>query len=549
MQWQLQHPSLVKTSAELKQVLLANRQLSETDSFFKPTQPLKLSLKEVGLAEDQVKEAVARLFEAIKNEEKIIVFGDYDADGICATAILWQTLHQLGAQVMPFIPEREKHGYGLSMAALTDLLAEGKPDLIVTVDNGIVAHQPAERVLDEEIDLIITDHHQPESELPPATAVVQTDQLCGASVAWFLARELMKAKKKPLDSSWQLDLTAIATVADQVPLTGANRSFAYHGLNALQKTERLGLQILIKQAGLNKQQLNSGSIGFGLAPRINAMGRLKHSLDALRLLLTTDRRRAQRLAETLEKTNQTRQDMTYELYGKALEEAKQWNKEKLIILAGNDYHEGVIGLVAGRLSNQFAKPAIVISLDEKIAKASARSVPGVNIVELIRQAREDLLEVGGHPMAAGFAFETEKLETVTAKLQSLANEQIEPKLLTPTIELDAQIPLSLVNEETIKMIEDFAPFGQANPRPIFAIEDLEILKILTLGQDDKHLKLLVIADETVEPLDLLFWRQGELAKDLKLKQKIKIAGQLELNEWNGRVSPQIKLLALESEKA
>ncbi len=547
MQWQLKHQPIVKTKAELKNVLLANRQLSADDDFFKPQQPQKFSLKEVGLVAKQLEAAVKRLLEAIDHQEKIIIFGDYDADGVCATAILWQTLDQLGADVMPFIPEREKHGYGLSLAALDDLLSADKPDLVVTVDNGIVAHQPAQRVKEADIDLIITDHHQPEEKLPPATAIVQTDQLCGATVSWFLARELMRAKNQAMRPNWQLDLAAIATVADQVPLREANRSFVYYGLQALAKTKRLGLQILLKKAGIRTDQLNTGSIGFGLAPRINAMGRLEQSLDALRLLLTTDEQRAQRLAQTLEETNAARKDLTYNLYGQALEQAKKWKKEKIIIVAAEAYHEGVIGLVAGRLVSHFSKPAIVISLDGEVAKASARSVPGVNIVELIRQVRTDLLEVGGHPMAAGFALKSAKLELVSTKLKEMAQAQIDSALLTPSIEIDAQIPLSLVKTDTIEMVEQFAPFGQGNPRPILAIDQVEIMKILTLGEDDKHLKILAIAQDTVEPIDLLFWRKGELAEQLVPQQKIKIAGQLELNEWNGRISPQLKLIALETD--
>ncbi len=541
MNWHIIDSTIPRSVAELKEILIKNLQLPNPDDFFSPKNPLDISLAEVEINEAQLKVAIKRILQAKKNKEEIVIYGDYDADGVCSTAILWQTLHELGCKVIPFIPLRKKHGYGLSNKALDDLLAKNKPGLIITVDNGIVAHKPAARVMGEGIDLIITDHHQPEDKLPLATAVVHSMKLCGTTVSWMLAREVLKAAGKKIADNWQLDLAAIATIADQVPLRGANRSFAKFGLEALRQSKRVGIKALLSQAGQDQKIINSQSVGFGIAPRINAMGRLGHSLDALRLLLTKNNTRAEHLAKILSETNTQRQDMTYEMYGHALSQSDNWKQEHLIIVYSEKYHEGVIGLIAGRLMEQFHKPVIAISVGKKIAKASARSVPGVNIVELIREVKDDLIEVGGHPMAAGFGFEVSKLNKVITRLQKLAKKNIDKKLLKPSIDVEAVIPLDLINIKTISMIENFAPFGQGNREPIFGFKNIEVMQVFTMGADNQHLKVVGKGKNGVTPINFLFWRKGSLAEKIVLGEKINIAGILEINEWRGKKSVQIRV--------
>ncbi|MFH1958786.1 MAG: single-stranded-DNA-specific exonuclease RecJ [Patescibacteria group bacterium] len=541
MHWNILESTIPRNLKELKEILIKNRDLIGNKLFFSSKKPQDIVIKDVGIDKSQLKQAVKRIFQAIKNKDKVVIFGDYDADGVCATAILWQALNDLGCEVMPFIPLREKHGYGLSNKALDDLLAKNKPDLIITVDNGIVAHEPAQRVIDAGIDLIITDHHQPEGKLPIATAVVHSTKLCGATVAWILAREMMKVAKKKVDKYWQLDLAAIATIADQVPLQGANRSFAKYGLEALRKSERIGLKALLIQDNQDQKTINSQSVGFGIAPRINAVGRLDHSLDALRLLLTTNKARAEQLAKTLSEINVQRQDMTYEMYGYALSQSDDWKQEHIIIVHSEKYHEGVVGLIAGRLMERFYKPVIAISVGDKIAKASARSVPGVNIVELIREVRDDLLDVGGHPMAAGFGMEANKLENVIARLQKLAKEKIDKKLLKPSIDVEAVIPFELINEKTINMVAEFAPFGQGNREPILGFKNVEVLQVFTMGADKQHLKVVGKRTDGVTPINFLFWRRGSLSEKIVIGEKIDVAGVLEINEWNGKKSVQVRV--------
>lgn len=542
MHWNILESTIPQSENELRNILIKTRGLEKKDElFFSPLNPTEISIQEVGLDAGQLKKAVKRILKAIEKKEKVVIFGDYDADGVCATAILWQALYKMGCQAIPFIPLREKHGYGLSDKALDDLLAKNKPDLIITVDNGIVAHKSAQRVLDAGIDLIITDHHQPEDKLPSAVAVVHSTQLCGATVSWMFAREISKSAGYKIAKDWQLDLTAIATIADQVPLRDVNRSFAKFGLEALRKSKRVGFKALLTHAGLDQNNIDSQSVGFGIAPRINAMGRLGHSLDALRLLLTNNKSKAEQLAQVLSETNIARQDMTYEMYGHALSQSENWKQEHIIIVHCDKYHEGVVGLIAGRLMEQFYKPVIVISVGDGIGKASARSVPGVNIVELIREVRDDLLDVGGHPMAAGFGLEASKLDRVIERLKKLAKETIDKELLKPSINVEVVIPFLLINEKTVKMINEFAPFGQGNEEPILGFKNVEVLQVFTMGADNQHLKIVGKGDDGVTPINFLFWRKGSLREKITLGDKIDVAGVLELNKWNGKKSIQIRV--------
>lgn len=535
-----------KSVEDIRKILLKNREIEDMEAFLDAPHPKDISAEAVGIDPKALKKAADRIRKAQKDGEQVLVFGDYDADGICATAILWQTLHHMGIKAMPFIPHREKHGYGVSSEAIDDIVADNKPTLIITVDNGIVAHEPVIRLMEKEgIDVIITDHHQPETvdgklTYPPAHAVVHTTQLCGATVGWMLAREL--------DSEFamqQLDLAGLATIADQVPLTGANRSFAKFGLENLRNTQRVGFQTLFQAASVKQDEISSSTVGYTIAPRINAMGRLKHGLDALRLLCTSSRPRASQLTSELMKTNVERQDLTSDLLIHAQEQAAPQKAEHMIVVADKRYPEGIIGLIAGRLAEQYHKPAIAISISGETAKASARSIPGVNIVEMLREVRDDLIEVGGHPMAAGFGIETKKIELVRDRLFELARDQIDETMLVPALNIDAQIPWELVSDELVEMTEEFEPFGQANPQPVFALDGVKILNIRTMGSDNQHIKLTVgqpnakDANQSAKTVDVLGWRSGELASRLSEGDEISLAGTLEFNHWNGRRTIQM----------
>ena len=338
MQWVCKSQKIPQSQTELLEVLLANRRLlkkKEKDEFLSPRSPLKFTPKDVGIDEKQLARAVSLIQEAKQKKWKVIVFGDYDCDGICATTILWETLYEMGVHAMPFIPSRDKHGYGLSMAAIDDILEDPsqKPQLLITVDNGIVAHEPFKRLKKAGIKTILTDHHQPEKKLPPVDALVHTTQLCGTTVSWMLAQAL-----NPKKAAEMLNLCAIATIADQVPLLNANRSFAVHGIEALKTTKRVGLQMLIQAANIDPKTIDAKAVNYLIAPRINAMGRIGDAMNALRLLCSKKLEKAMSYASKVQSTNIDRQSMTIEMIEFARQHKAEWEHEHIIIIESDSFH-------------------------------------------------------------------------------------------------------------------------------------------------------------------------------------------------------------------
>jgi single-stranded-DNA-specific exonuclease len=491
--------------------------------------------------------AAARLRRAAATHEKVLIFGDYDADGICATAVLWQSLHELGCEARPFIPDRFRHGYGLTLKAFEEATADFQPDLVVTVDNGIVAFPVLEELAAREISVIITDHHQPEHAAdgsalyPPAAAIVHSTMLCGTTVAWMLSHELT-----PDLATTQLDLCAVATVADLVSLTGANRSFVFHGLKTLQQTSNLGIQELLKAARITPETCTTQTIGYMLGPRINAMGRLAQGMDALRLLCTRKQATAERLARLLDVTNGDRQALTDDLFQEAIAQAELLKDERIIVVHSASFHEGVVGLIAGKLVEKYHKPAIALSVHESVAKASARSVPGVNIVELIRLVRAELLEVGGHPMAAGFGVLTEKIELVRGLLQDQARALVLDEHLERQLQIDCQLPLEMVTPELVKALTKCEPFGKDNEPALFALADVRLASLQTVGKEGVHAKLVLTPADELESsnddqvaLTALYWRGAARLRELRPGSICTVAGMLEWNVWNGKKSVQM----------
>jgi single-stranded-DNA-specific exonuclease len=563
MKWRLRNEAVPEDSNQLLDILLENRNIDDDKNFFKPIHPSKITPESVDIDVTHLSKAVARIQQAQQNQEKVLIYGDYDADGITATGVLWQTLHAYGCKVMPFIPDRQKHGYGLSDKGLDDILGSGRPDLIITVDNGIVAFDPLTRAQEARVEVIITDHHMPEKnedgsvKLPPSLAVVHSTKLCGATVSWMLANAVTEAiddtelkQKVATVVENALDLCGIGTIADQVPLRDANRSFAFHGTKALQKTKRPGILALLESGKQSQDQVNTFTINYVLAPRINAMGRLAHGLDALRLLCTSSKEKARELAVTLNETNVERQDLTSDLLDLAIQQTERQLKNsdtelRIIVVASEAFHEGVVGLVAGRLVEMYHRPAIALSLNEDFGKASARSVPGVNIIELIRQVKDDLLEAGGHPMAAGFGVALDKVERVKKRLEALALEQITDDQLQAVIDIDCVLPYELASKKTVTKLDKLAPFGKANPRPFFAFNNYQLLEVATMGREDKHLRLKVVPadDSSVQPLGAVWWGGGEKLDELLQaqldQQPINLAGRLNINHWKNRSYLQV----------
>jgi single-stranded-DNA-specific exonuclease len=537
---------------EIIAIVLKNRDIKtkkEVEEFLHP-QLRSVTVTNVEIDTKQLAKTLKRIHKAIEKKEQIIVFGDYDVDGITGTAVLWETLHGIGANVMPYIPHRVDEGYGLSIKGIENVLIQF-PDtkLIITVDNGIVANEAVTFANSKGVDVIITDHHTVGKKLPDAFAIVHTIKLCGAAVAWMLSRELKnqsmqqaqdKKSKAKNDETEHLDLVALATVADLVPLTGANRAMLIAGLPVLRNTKRVGLLELFLEAGIKSESVGVYEIGHIIGPRLNAMGRMESAMDSLRLLCTKDRNKAHVFAAKLGITNRERQLVTQAAALHAIEHVRSLGTTKnLLFVAHDSYEEGVIGLVAGKLVEEYYRPSIVVSIGEKISKASARSVAGFNIIEFIRMASEHLVNAGGHPMAAGFTVETEKIILLQEALEKIAEDSLTEQSLTPVLKIDAELPISAVSINLYDELQQLGPFGMANPEPVFASRGVEVVDVRVIGRDKNHLKLVLSGEKG--NIEAIAFGMGELGSQLKPGQKIDIAYIVDENEWNGRKNLQIKV--------
>ncbi len=532
------------TNDEIIKILLTNRGLKtkkEIEEFLNPPLPSTLTAKSVGIKTDQLEKALKRIERAIKNKESIIVYSDYDADGVCGAAILWETLNNLGAKAMPYIPNRVDEGYGLSQKGIDAVKKDYDAGLIITVDHGITAVEKVAYAQKLGMDVIITDHHVLPPKTPKALAIVHTLNLCGAGVAWFLSKEL--SKTSGLRPKTYLDLVAMATIADMVPLTGANRILAKYGLEELRKTKRPGLEALIREAQINKETIGVYEVSHGLAPRLNAMGRLEQAMDSLRLLCTKDSRRAAELARHLNETNRTRQELMEQTlkHAKAKWETDGLATNKLIFICHESYQQGIIGLVAGKLVEEFYKPAIVVWRGEVFSKASARSVNGFNIIETIRKAQDLLIDAGGHPMAAGFTVETKNLEALQRKLTEIANQELNEEKLTRVLKIDEEIDFSDLNLELFNELEKFKPYGLGNPEPVFASRKVFAKDARVVGADGKHLKLILGQNSSNATLPAVAFGLGQLFSRLSPDKPIDVAYVLSLNTWNNHKNLELKI--------
>lgn len=524
MKWKI----LPKKSEDLVEQLLINRGIKtgEKEKFFHP----KISDFEKDLQIPGILKAQKRISQAIEKKELIIVYGDYDVDGICASAILYKGLTSLGAKILPYIPSRVKEGYGLSRLGLQTARDSGAA-LVISVDCGIVAFEQAKFAKELGLDLIITDHHLPQTNLPDAFAIVHSTKMCGASVAWCLIQGIIK---KDL-SQELLQFVAIATVCDLIPLVGLGRAYVAEGLKILNKTTNLGLIALIEEAGI-KRPIGSYEIGYILGPRINAVGRLEHAIDALRLLCTKDPMKAKKLAKLLCETNSKRQQMTT----LAIEQARVLvnSKKKIHVLASLEWSSGIIGLIAGRITEEFYRPTIAISIGETISKGSARSIDGINIVEVIRKHKDLLIDIGGHPGAAGFSIENKCIEIFKTRLEKHAERFKETEKV---LKIDAQILTKQLSKNLIAGLQKFEPFGFGNPMPILATSNMQISDIRTVG-NGKHLKFKVAGPERSEGLiDAIAFGMGEQVSLLKPGQIIDAAYNLELDTYSGFEKLQLKV--------
>lgn len=522
--WELLDKSKNKTEKEIIQTLLKNRGIKtekQKKEFFEPIDPMEIKLKELGISEIEVKKAIKRLKQAKEKDEHVIVYGDYDADGITGTATMWETLHELGIFVLPHIPERFSEGYGLNLDSVRKLKEDDpKIGLIVTVDHGIVAGKKVLEVKKMGIDMIISDHHQLGKEKTRPLALIYTTQIGGSALSWFFAREIVSAFKirdPRFQIQERLQLAAVGTVADQLPLTGPNRSIVKFGLEELRNTKRPGLLALFEEARIKKEEVGAYEIGFIIAPRINSMGRLKHGLESLRLLCTKDYLKGHEIAKNIGSTNSERQRIVEEVVLHARKSYKDIEKMSVIVLAHESYHEGVIGLAAARLVEEFYRPAIVLSVKGDVAKASARSIPGFNIIEAIRELDKLYLEGGGHPMAAGFSIETTKISDFTKGINRIGKNLLTPEILSKKLKVDMELDFDEIKPELIESIKEFEPTGLGNPTPTFVSYKIEVNNARPVGRESKHLKLKLKQGEHY--FDSIFFGGGRNV--LKIKTRLK----------------------------
>lgn len=506
-----------------------------------------------------VDRAVTRLRQAIRSAGPIAIYGDFDADGVTSTALLVETLRALGANVRPYIPHRVDEGYGLNVEALDELADQGVR-LVLTVDCGIRAVEEVAHAMGRGLEVIITDHHSVGLTLPPASVVINPKQLgcrypfkelAGVGIAFKLAQALLRTHKQvpvtpgaiSLVEDDLLDLVALGTVADLAPLLGENRALVQRGLVKINEGQRPGLLSLIQRSGLQLSQVDAAAIGFGLGPRVNAAGRLAHAKTAYQLLVAQYPGEADKLAEELNNLNRRRQQITTETQERARQQAlAEGDDVPLLFAASSDFLEGVVGLAAGRLCEEFYRPAVVVHVGETTSRGSARSIAEFHITDALDQCNDLLMRHGGHAAAAGFTVRNQDLPLLAQQLKALAAEALADKELRPTLFIDVEVGLGELNRRLYDWLARLEPFGYANPVPLFMTRRLRVVSAHAVGADRSHLKL-VLSDGRVR-WNAIAFRQGYWLG--RLPSYIDVAYQFELNKWNGREQLQLNVRDLRS---
>ena len=495
-----------------------------------------------------LEEAVDRILMAIEENEKICIYGDYDVDGVTSTALCVNVLRKLEADVMHYIPVRADEGYGLNAEA-AEYLAQQQVNLIISVDCGIRSIDVVERIKELGMEIIITDHHECGEELPQTLAVINPHrqdcsypfkELAGVGVALKLMQAVTDSIGCGELIAEVMDLAAIGTVADVVPLLDENRVIVKNGLKALQNTENIGLQALIAVSGLGEKEISSYNIAFVLAPRINAAGRLADASRCVELLITEDYDLAKEIAEELEKENRERQRIEAEIQEQAvgkLASIASFEKEQIIVLEDANWHPGVIGIVASRVVDQYSKPAILIAKDEEWGKGSARSMKGFNIYEAMCRCSEIFEKFGGHEMAAGLTLKSENIEVLRKRINEVAIEMLDGKELLPEIMVDYKLEAKDINLQTAKQLKMLEPFGMGNSNPNFVCRDMQIVDRRLVGASGKHVSLNLYDGKN--NVKAIAFNMGNLFNVLSIGKKIDIICCMDINLWNNNENLQL----------
>ncbi|UGQ08094.1 single-stranded-DNA-specific exonuclease RecJ [Streptococcus anginosus] len=486
--------------------------------------------------------AVTRIRQAIENYEQILIYGDYDADGMTSASIVKEALEQLGAECQVYLPNRFTDGYGPNASVYKYFIENQGISLIVTVDNGVAGHEAIELAQSMGVDVIVTDHHSMPEVLPDAYAIIHPEHpeadypfkhLAGCGVAFKLATALLEEVQVEL-----LDLVAIGTIADMVSLTDENRILVKYGLSVLKNTQRIGLQELFKIAGIQENEVDEETVGFQIAPRLNALGRLDDPNPAIELLTGFDEEEARDIALMINQKNEERKEIVQKIYDEAKTIVNPDNPVQ--VLAGEGWNPGVLGIVAGRLLEELHQPVIVLNIENGLAKGSARSIEAVDIFEALDPHRDLFVAFGGHAGAAGMTLETSKLEALSQVLVAYIEDNKLDLSTKNELFLDEELSLPDLTLETLKNFEKLAPFGMDNKKPVFYLKDFKVENARTMGAGNTHLKLKISQADAV--FEVVAFGLGDLATEFSQTKNLELAVTLSVNKWNGQTSLQLMLV-------
>ena len=541
----------VKTNLEKIIVkILFNRQIDTVEAIQKFLHPSMSDLQDPFLLTNMDK-AVERILDALRENEKIMVYGDYDVDGITAASLLYLVLNKLGAQVSYYLPNRLVEGYGLSIEGIHEAKEKGVT-LIISVDTGVTAVEEVKYARSEGIECILTDHHEPGETLPDPVALVNPKlkecnykygDLSGVGVAYKLAEALYRRlQQDQTELEEHLDLVALGTSADIVPLVGENRVLTKFGIRQISRTTKPGLKSLAFVSGLMGKEIGTGQVVFILAPRINAIGRLGDAQMAIKLLTTKDERLASEIARMLDKENQRRKSIDEKTLNDALEQIRQVvdiNEDRAIVLGSEGWHQGVIGIVASRLVEKYHLPTVMIAIDNGEGKGSARSIPGFHLCDALKECEDLLLRYGGHKYAAGLTIKPENIEQFRKRLKEVSKRMLTDEDLIAKLYIDSEIELSNIDNKLLDVIETFAPFGPQNMRPVFLTRNCEILgQPYCVGKN--HLKMKVRKGDAV--FDIIGFGFGDWARKLSSRGSlVDLVYVIEYNSWDGHTRIQLRL--------
>lgn len=484
-----------------------------------------------------MEKATQRILTAIENGQNILIYGDYDADGMTASSVMKSALDELGAEVQVYLPNRFTDGYGPNLDVYKYFIQNEDIDLIITVDNGVAGHEAIAYAQSQNVDVIVTDHHSMPEELPKAFAIVHPEHpesnypfkyLAGVGVAFKVATALLDYIPSDM-----LDLVAIGTIADMVSLTDENRILVSHGLKVLANTERAGLMELMRLSGTDFEKVNEETVGFQIAPRLNALGRLDDPNPAIELLTGWDEEVAAEIAQMIDEKNSERKVIVENIYNQAL---TMMTDEPVEVLYHQDWHKGVLGIVAGRLLEQFHKPIIMLAEEEGILRGSARSIENFNIFEALNGHRELFIAFGGHKQAAGMTFALENVEAIKQVMVEFIQENDIDMSEKSSLEVQGSLQFDQISLETIRSLEKLSPYGMDNPKPHFLLTDYQVEQARSMGKDNSHLKLKLV--QNGQALDAVYFGHG--SESLEFEQSdTELVGTLSSNTWNGTTTVQL----------